>query len=76
MQAGPPPGLNTSWAFKAAGLKEGSGKGSGAELYREEEEDPCVICHEEMNPNSVVTLECGHLFHDEVSFKSIYIKFL
>ncbi|XP_053408579.1 E3 ubiquitin-protein ligase TTC3-like [Mercenaria mercenaria] len=63
---GPPPGLNSSWAFlTAGGSKLGSGKGLGSELYREEEEDPCVICHEEMDPKSIVTLECGHLFHDE-----------
>ncbi|XP_032234867.2 E3 ubiquitin-protein ligase TTC3 isoform X2 [Nematostella vectensis] len=28
-----------------------------------DEEDPCVICHEEMRHN-VVRLECGHRYHD------------
>ena len=66
---GPPPGINSSWAFMAAGgSKEGSGKCSGGELYKDEDENPCVICHEEMDPNSIVTLECGHLFHDEVGY--------
>jgi len=28
------------------------------------EEDPCVICHEDMNASSdIVTLECGHRYH-------------
>ncbi|KAK3107126.1 hypothetical protein FSP39_007850 [Pinctada imbricata] len=31
----------------------------------EEEEDPCVICHEEMTPPTTVKLECNHRFHDE-----------
>ncbi|EDO28390.1 predicted protein, partial [Nematostella vectensis] len=31
-----------------------------------DEEDPCVICHEEMRHN-VVRLECGHRYHDAVT---------
>lgn len=28
------------------------------------EEDPCVICHEDMNASiDIVTLECGHRYH-------------
>lgn len=28
------------------------------------EDDPCVICHEDMNAtNNIVTLECGHRYH-------------
>ena len=31
------------------------------------EEDPCVICHEDMNASSdIVTLECGHRYHSPV----------
>ena len=31
------------------------------------EEDPCVICHEDMNAsNDIVTLECGHRYHSPV----------
>lgn len=34
----------------------------------EEEEDPCVICHEDMNVLcDTVTLECGHKYHSDVS---------
>ncbi|XP_029459109.1 E3 ubiquitin-protein ligase TTC3 [Rhinatrema bivittatum] len=28
-------------------------------------EDPCIICHEELNANTVCVLECGHQFHKE-----------
>ena len=35
------------------------------------EEDPCVICHEDMNASSdIVTLECGHRYHSPVRFIS------
>ena len=35
---------------------------------RVDEEDPCVICHEDMNSCEGVTrLECGHKYHTEVS---------
>lgn len=31
------------------------------------EEDPCVICHEDMNASlDIVTLECGHQYHSAV----------
>ena len=31
------------------------------------EEDPCVICHEDMNASfDIVTLECGHRYHSGV----------
>lgn len=31
------------------------------------EEDPCVICHEDMNASfDIVTLECGHRYHTSV----------
>ena len=31
------------------------------------EDDPCVICHEDMNAtNNIVTLECGHRYHSAV----------
>jgi len=33
------------------------------------EEDPCVICHEDMNASfDIVTLECGHRYHSAVRF--------
>eukprot|EP00057_Strongylocentrotus_purpuratus_P033196 XP_790543.3 PREDICTED: RNA polymerase II degradation factor 1 isoform X3 [Strongylocentrotus purpuratus] len=28
-----------------------------------EEEDPCVICHDEMSGDNTVEIECGHIFH-------------
>ena len=35
------------------------------------EEDPCVICHEDMNAsNDIVTLECGHRYHSPVRITS------
>ncbi|KAL4229300.1 hypothetical protein ACF0H5_012340 [Mactra antiquata] len=58
---GPPPGISSSWAFAASDKS----KILSSELFKEEEEDPCVICHEEMEDNSVVRLECGHIFHDQ-----------
>ena len=33
----------------------------------DDEEDPCVICHEEMTPETTKILDCGHRFHAEVS---------
>lgn len=36
------------------------------------EEDPCVICHEDMNASiDIVTLECGHRYHSPVSSFSL-----
>ena len=40
---------------------------SGQGEVFQEEEDPCVICHEEMTPPSTAQLDCGHRFHDDVS---------
>ncbi|XP_070773182.1 E3 ubiquitin-protein ligase TTC3 [Enoplosus armatus] len=28
-------------------------------------EDPCIICHDDMNPDDVCVLECRHSFHDK-----------
>jgi hypothetical protein len=50
-----PPGLSALWGLS----------GTNSEVF-EEEEDPCVICHEEMTPATTVMLECKHRFHDEV----------
>lgn len=30
-------------------------------------EDPCIICHEDMNPDHICVLQCRHSFHDWVS---------
>ncbi|XP_056012499.1 uncharacterized protein LOC125682526 isoform X2 [Ostrea edulis] len=49
-----PPGLSALWGLS----------GANSEVF-EEEEDPCVICHEEMTPTTTVMLECKHRFHDE-----------
>lgn len=32
----------------------------------QEDEEPCVICHDEMLILPAVTLKCGHKFHDRV----------
>ena len=59
--AKPPP--KSAWASKKA-----------EKIDFEEEEDPCVICHEEMNKN-IVTLRCGHKFHPYVSSSSTSVYF-
>ena len=38
---------------------------AGPEIFTEEE-DPCAICHEEME-HELNTLQCGHTFHDLVN---------
>ena len=58
----PPPGLLGTWGHSGTDLV---GLGVSSEVF-EEEEDPCVICHEEMTPPTTVMLECKHGFHDEV----------
>lgn len=58
----PPPGLLGTWGHSGTDLV---GLGVSSEVF-EEEEDPCVICHEEMTPPTTVMLECKHRFHDEV----------
>lgn len=58
----PPPGLPLSWGVSGTDLVS---LGITSEVF-EEEEDPCVICHEEMTPPTTVMLECKHRFHDEV----------
>ena len=30
-------------------------------------EDPCIICHDDMSPDSVCVLGCRHSFHNDVS---------
>ncbi|XP_030834665.1 uncharacterized protein LOC585630 [Strongylocentrotus purpuratus] len=41
----------------------------GLNLHKElvdgeaEEEDPCVICHDEMSGDNTLEIECGHIFH-------------
>ena len=57
----PPPGLSSSWGF----LETPSISSKEEEVF-EEEQDPCVICHEEMTLDTTVKLECHHRFHDEV----------
>lgn len=52
----PPPGLASNWGFQAS---------DGNNEVFEEDEDPCVICHEEMTPTTTRTLDCSHRFHDE-----------
>ncbi|XP_061169827.1 E3 ubiquitin-protein ligase TTC3-like [Saccostrea echinata] len=56
-----PPGLPASWGLPVTDL---SSLGITSEVF-EEEEDPCVICHEEMTIDTTVMLECKHRFHDE-----------
>ena len=64
-----PPGLSSGWAFPGAGLTGVTERGPprGEDVFQDEE-DPCVICHEEMTSYPAVNLQCGHKFHDEVKF--------
>jgi hypothetical protein len=32
----------------------------------EEEENPCIICHEELDSSENSTLDCGHVYHTQV----------
>ncbi|KAL3886869.1 hypothetical protein ACJMK2_026830 [Sinanodonta woodiana] len=59
----PPPGLPASWAFQSGDKPTNLGE---REYF--EEEDPCVICHEEMTLQEPITLECGHKFHDQITY--------
>lgn len=36
-------------------------------LFQLNVEDPCIICHDDMSPDSMFVLECRHSFHEEVS---------
>lgn len=41
------------------------------------EEDPCVICHEDMNAsNDIVTLECGHRYHSPVRITLLVFRYI
>ena len=40
--------------------------GAGEEIF-EEEEDPCMICFDELVPTSTSRLACGHRYHSDVS---------
>lgn len=33
----------------------------------EEEEEPCVICHENLSPENLSVLPCAHKFHSQVN---------
>lgn len=35
-------------------------------------EDPCIICHEDMNPEHICVLDCRHSFHDWVSHSPFF----
>jgi len=51
-----------------AGEPNNSGPGSSAgddEMF-EEEEDPCIVCHEELAADNVTKLDCGHSYHTKV----------
>ena len=40
----------------------------------EEDEDPCIICHEELYLTNSTRLQCGHVFHENVSVLSKLIR--
>ena len=48
----------------------GAGAASPAAEIFEEEEDPCIICHEELMPHDTCKLECQHRFHNQVRLTS------
>lgn len=38
-------------------------------------EDPCIICHDDMNPGQICVLQCRHSFHDWVSHMPFFFFF-
>ncbi|XP_072049371.1 uncharacterized protein [Amphiura filiformis] len=48
------------WSSELGGSSAFKTKG-----FLDDDEDPCVICHEEMTPETIKILECGHHFHAE-----------
>ncbi|XP_071111299.1 E3 ubiquitin-protein ligase TTC3-like [Haliotis cracherodii] len=62
----PPPGFSNSW-----GVHLGGGGGSNSSSYKQldlfldVEENPCAICHEELENQETRDLDCGHTFHVE-----------
>ncbi|XP_048459031.1 uncharacterized protein LOC109934213 [Rhincodon typus] len=41
-----------------------------------EEQDPCVICHEELTVESMLVLPCAHKFHSQVYSHFAFINFI
>lgn len=37
-------------------------------LLKDEDEDPCVICHDDLHTGSIWELHCMHRFHKEVQY--------
>ncbi|XP_013370580.1 PREDICTED: E3 ubiquitin-protein ligase DZIP3 isoform X5 [Chinchilla lanigera] len=44
---------------------QGSATWEGASNVDEEEEEPCVICHENLSPENLSVLPCAHKFHSQ-----------
>ena len=38
-----------------------------------DEEDPCPICHDELELDTQVKLGCGHIFHENVSRRTAHL---
>ncbi|XP_046553087.1 LOW QUALITY PROTEIN: uncharacterized protein LOC124262626 [Haliotis rubra] len=60
----PPPGLNTSWGPQLSPSVSGGSRNRQLELFLDEE-NPCAICHDELEAQETQDLECGHTFHVE-----------
>ncbi|KAM5276825.1 E3 ubiquitin-protein ligase DZIP3 isoform 2-T3 [Hipposideros larvatus] len=59
--AAPPP--KPAWSPLSS---QSSATWEGANNLDEEEEEPCVICHENLSPENLSVLPCAHKFHSQV----------
>ncbi|XP_055276558.1 E3 ubiquitin-protein ligase DZIP3 isoform X6 [Moschus berezovskii] len=63
-----PPQANAAQPSKPARRplgSEGSVTQEGANHLDDEEEEPCVICHENLSPDNLSVLPCAHKFHSQ-----------
>ncbi|XP_068402882.1 E3 ubiquitin-protein ligase DZIP3 isoform X2 [Eschrichtius robustus] len=64
----PPPQANAAQPSKPARRplgSQGPATWEGASNLDEEEEEPCVICHENLSPENLSVLPCAHKFHSQ-----------
>uniref|UniRef100_A0A8B9WNL8 RING-type E3 ubiquitin transferase n=1 Tax=Bos mutus grunniens TaxID=30521 RepID=A0A8B9WNL8_BOSMU len=64
-----PPQANAAQPSKPARRplgSQGSVTQEGANHLDNEEEEPCVICHENLSPDNLSVLPCAHKFHSQV----------
>ncbi|XP_033288092.1 E3 ubiquitin-protein ligase DZIP3 isoform X2 [Orcinus orca] len=64
----PPPQANAAQPSKPARRplgSQGPATWEGANNLDDEEEEPCVICHENLSPENLSVLPCAHKFHSQ-----------